>query len=108
MCENIDCASYVAFVDIERRKAEAHPIGRPKIADDAARDQRPHRRIAMLEAKGDLRTAHRWVARAGESQCRASSLDFSNEEFREFDRTGAKRSHVDPVPYFERGFENAH
>ena len=37
--------------DIERRKAEAHHIGRAKVTDDAARDQRLHRRIAFRKAE---------------------------------------------------------
>src|SRR6185312_4816450 len=106
--QNVDGAPDVALVDIERREAETHPVGRPEIADYALRDQGLHRRVAVLEAKGDLRTPHRRIARAGEPQRWASSLDLPNEEFGERDRTGANLAHVDPVPYFERGFENAH
>ena len=80
--ERIGGSDHVGFVDVERREAEAHQIGRAEIADHAARYQGLHDRIALGMAEGDLRSAGRAVARAGKFKARfvrAAALDLGNE-----------------------------
>ena len=48
---------------VQRREAETHQVGRPEIADDRARDQRLHHRVAIGMGEDDVAAALARVVR---------------------------------------------
>ena len=72
--EDFGGAHHLGEAVVERREAEAHQVGRAEIADDAARDQRLHHRIAVAggRRRRGCRAAPGRAARRGEPRRRSA------------------------------------
>src|SRR5690606_5894153 len=78
--QDLDRVPDVGIAQVQRRESEAQYFGLAVVADDAARDQRLHDRIALRMADADVAAAQRVLARRHQRQRMAGAALFDQAD----------------------------
>src|SRR5665213_66823 len=107
VCNNFGGVPDILVSDVERSEAEAHEVGRTKIADHPAFDHRLDHGIAAVERDAYLAATQPRLPRRHDLKVRQQSVDPHHEKVRQCKALLPQGRHLDAIHGIQRGFDAA-